>query len=87
MAELADGEKSWEKTLKARTGFYTLRSIWHFLGVSGAEEMKAHLKACGIVLGPFIRDEPYKYKVYKRQFRHLTEAEARKLIERVRSLR
>lgn len=52
-----------------------------------AAEMRCHLKALGIVLGPFVRDEKYVKKVYKSRKRWLTEEEARRIIERVHALR
>ncbi len=86
MAELREGERCCDKLLKPGPGFYTMAAVRAKLGISGAE-IKVHLKVLGIVLGPFVRDEPCVKTVYKHRKRWLTEEEAKRIVERVHALR
>jgi hypothetical protein len=86
MAELREGERPQDHMKRPPAGFYTCASVCERLGIN-SYELHRHLKALKIVVGPFIRDEPLVYKVYKRQKRWLTEEEVRRVVERVFALR
>lgn len=86
MAELKDGEKSWQKMIKPKNGEYTLQSLRYFLGIAESSTLHAHCKALGIELTPYVRKDKYVSKVYKGRYRFLTEEEAGRIIERHRML-
>lgn len=48
--------------------------------------LNQHMRALGIHLEPFMRDDKYITKQYKRNTRPLTDDEARRIIERHRAL-
>lgn len=80
MAELAPGEKSWEKMIKPADGQYLWTALRDHLGVT-AKQLKGLCKSLDIEVGPFVRDEPNVKKVYKARKRFLTEGEVRKILE------
>jgi hypothetical protein len=80
MAELAPGEKSWEKMLKPGDGHYTWTAIQRHLKIP-PRRLYGLCKSLGIEVGPFVRDEPNVKKVYKAKKRWLTEDEVRRIFE------
>jgi hypothetical protein len=80
MAELRDGEKSWDHVLKPGVGFYTFKAIRDFLKVH-TSQLHKYCEELGIELQPFVRSEALVQKTYRRKYRWLTEHEARRLLE------
>lgn len=82
--ELKPGQKSHELRLAHIKGFTTFVGLSRFLGIPQGSHsiLKAHMKALGITLEPFKRDEKYVKKQYKLYRRPFTEDEARRIIER-----
>lgn len=90
MAELKPGEKSYDKTFEPirKAGFCTYWGMMRFLKIphGSHSHLDAHMKALGIVLEPFRRDDGFVTKQYKKHRRPFTEDEAKRIIERHRAL-
>lgn len=88
MAELKEGVKcSNLQSVPTRSveGFCTLTELKRYLNTQ-FDVLHRHMAALGIVLEPFVRRERYLVRVYKKKTRLLTEDEARRIIERHRSM-
>lgn len=79
MAELAPGEKSWEKMIKPADGQFLWTALYKHLKIT-PRQLTGLCKSLGIEVGPFVRDEPSVKKIYRAKKRFLTEIEARKII-------
>jgi hypothetical protein len=80
MAELAPGEKSYDKHLRPPPGFHTVTAVRKFSGLRTFKALHDVLAKLGIELMPFVRDEKYVKKTYKARFRWLTDEEAKRVL-------
>lgn len=80
MAELTPVEHRNSKRLRATNGHFTLTAVTRYLGVR-TERMHWYLKKLGIELEKFHRKEWFYDKIYKRQYRWLTDEEVKRIIE------
>jgi hypothetical protein len=83
MAELAPGERSYNKQLRPPPGFHTVSAVRIFCGMTSQKDKKkfdASLAELGVELSPFVRSESYTHKVYKSRYRWLTDEEAKRII-------
>jgi hypothetical protein len=74
-------------TLKPPDGYYTVEGLRKFLGFGHTREVHAIIRYLGIELGPFVRDEWYIKKVYKRRYRWLNSEEAKRIVARAAEIR
>jgi hypothetical protein len=80
MAELAPGEKSYDKQLRPPPGFHTVTAVFKFSGFPNFRVFHEVLKTLGIELTLFVRDEKYVKKAYKARFRWLTDEEVKRIL-------
>lgn len=85
MGEILNGERPEDFMLRPPPGYCTLSSVRNNIFTSAGKlvmwkRMKAMCADLGIELGPLVRNDWYKQKVYKNRLRWLTEDEAARII-------
>lgn len=85
--ELKDGQKSYDlqRVALSKDGGITYTALMQFLETYPVV-MNNHMRACGISLEPYYRNDRYVKKQYKRKRRPFSAEEASRIIARHRTL-